>query len=130
MNDEPHQHPSILESKSKPMTLIGQHRFIAMIAGSIVIALLLVAVAMALYASSGTAQLDLSRPGYKTVQNQVKQADNYEGFSATGSIDEKTLTEFKRVYDTQAKEVTSLDAFNPELLSDESLGIDAPIAVQ
>ncbi len=128
MNEE--KHPHIAEAKAKSMTLIGQHRFIALIVGSIVVALLLVAVAMALYATSGTAQLDLSRPGYKTVRDQVKQVDNYEGFSASGDIDQKTLDEFKKLYDAQAKDATSVDAFSPVLLSDEALGIDAPVATQ
>lgn len=98
------------------------------IAGSIGIALLLVLVSMALYLSSGAAQLDLSRPGYQSVQNQVEKTETFKGFPATGSIDEKALDQFQKLFDEQAKQVTTVDAFNPEVLSDQALGIDAPAA--
>lgn len=108
------------------LTRFARHRFIVMIAGSVTIALLLVLVSMQLYSISGTAQLDLSRPGYKSVRDQISRDQTFNGFPATGNIDATVLHEFKDLYDNRAKQVTTVDAFGSDVLSDQALGIDAP----
>ena len=107
-----------------------KNRLVLFIAGSIVLAFVLVTVSMMLYISSGTVQLDASRPGVKAVQNKVDQSDTFKGFPATGSVTSSTLDEFKKLYDEQVRQVTSIDAFDPTVLGDQSLGIDAPGADQ
>lgn len=104
----------------------GEHRFLIMIAGSIVIALFLVGVALALYASSGAAQLDLSRPGYQSVRKQVSQDDTFSGFSANGAIDKASLEQFEKLYDERAKQAIGVESFGGNGMSDESLSVDAP----
>lgn len=99
-------------------------RFVILIAGSVVIALLLVSVSIAMYFSSGTAQLDLSRPGYKSVRNQTKPEDPYQGFSASGPVNGAALDEFEKLYKEQSKKATSIDAFNNEVMSDVALGLN------
>lgn len=108
---------------------ISQHRFMALIGGSIVVALLLVVISMQLYFSSGTAQLDLSRPGFKSVRDQVKPEDTFDGFSANGAVDQKALDEFNQLYTKRAKEAAP-DAFGSDVLSEQTLGIDAPAVEQ
>lgn len=98
-------------------------RFIALIGGSIAIALALVSVSIALYFSSGAAQVDLSRPVYQSVREQTKPEETYKGFSSSGAVDEKTLNEFSQLYKERAKDVTSVDAFNSDVLSDAALNI-------
>lgn len=98
-------------------------RLFVFVGVSIIIALVLVMISMALYASSGAAQLDLSRPGYKSVQNQVEQADTFKSFPASGSVDNKTIEQFKKLYEEQVKQVTAVDAFNPSVLDEQALGI-------
>lgn len=107
------------------MRRLAQSRFVLMIIGSITIALILVMASMAMYTSSGTAQLDLSRPGYQSVRDQIKPDDRFDGFSTSGPIDDKTLKSFKKMYDERTKAATSVNnAFNSEVLSDQALGID------
>lgn len=105
----------------------AKHRFVILIGGSVVIALLLVAVSLQLYSSSGTAQLDLSRPGYKSVRDQIRPEDAFDGFSASGPIDDAALKNFKELYDKRAKDA-SADAFGSDVLGEQTLGIDAPAA--
>lgn len=119
MTEETLQHSDASEPKA-----LYRNKLVLFISGSIVVALLLVAVAMALYASSGAAQLDLSRPGYKAVQDKVDKTDTFKSFSASGSVDDKTLDQFRKLYDEQVQRVTTSDAFNPDVLSDQALGID------
>lgn len=120
----------------EPMQLIVAHpwykrQIVLFIGGSIVIAIILVVISMALYASSGAAQLDLSRPGYTSVQSQLDQSDgSFESFPATGSVDKKVIDEFQKQYQKQIKPVNGTDAFNASALDPQSLGIDAPGADQ
>lgn len=108
------------------MTGWEKHRFLVMIGASIVVALVLVTVSMKLYESSGAAQLDLSRPGYEHVNEKVAQSEIFRGFSAVGEVDEKTIAEFKAMYDERAAAATNVDSFGGDVMSDAALGIDAP----
>lgn len=102
----------------------SHHRFIVLIIGSIVIAFLFLAISLAMYTSTGTAQLDLSRPGYQSVRDQAKINKEFDSFSATGPVNDSVLGEFEKSYRKQASQTTSVDAFNGEVLSDEALGLD------
>ncbi len=106
-------------------------RFIALLAGSVGIALLLVTASIALYFSSGTAQLDLSRPGYKSVVRSQSKEKPYAGFSSSGPIGSQTFDEFQKMYDARAKSATSLDQpFSGDALSDATLGLDDDISTE
>ena len=118
MNDD-HHPPSRLNR-------LQQYRFIGMVIIAIAIALFLVGIAMALYSSSGAAQLDLSRPGYQSVRDQVVSTDDFDSFPASGSIDEEALEQFRELYNKQANEATGVDAFGGDVMSDKALSIDAP----
>jgi hypothetical protein len=109
------------------LTTWNRRPLVTFICGSIVIAILLVLVSMALYASSGAAQLDLSRPGFKSVQNKVNRSDTFESFPATGSVDAATIDQFLELYKKQVRPVNNTDAFSPDALDPAALDIDAPI---
>lgn len=107
----------------------SQHRFLIMIGSAVAISLFLVGVGLALYSSSGAAQLDLSRPGYATVRSEAtKAADKYEGFPATGPIDKDALEQFRKLFGEQSSRATNFDAFANDVLSDSALKIDSPSA--
>jgi hypothetical protein len=107
-----------------------QNKFLWMIGGAVIVALFLVGVSLALYASGGAAQLDLSRPGYQSVRQQATQNDSFNGFSADGPLDKAALEQFRKLYDERAKQATSVDSFGGDVLSDKSLSIDAPMEGQ
>lgn len=106
----------------------SQHRFIIMIIVVIAVALCLVASALALYASSGAAQLDLSRPGYQAVRDKVVPSDKLDNYPSTGVIDKKALDDFRTLYNKQAQQATGIDSFGGDVMSDESLQIDQPVS--
>lgn len=119
-------------SEEQPGSEIGRfskHKFIVMIAASIVIAIGLTFISMVLYAWSGAAQVDLSRPGYQSVRKEAMSSEKYDGFSATGGIDKKVLQEFEGMYSKQADQVLGIDAFAGDVLSDATLKIDDPAVV-
>jgi len=121
MNEE--QHQTKLEQ-------VKDHRFVLMIFGSIALALLLVAVALGLYGSSGAYQLDLSRPGDAALRSQVREDSSFKGFSSDGNLDAKAMKEFQTMYDEKLGDLTAEASFNGEVLSPRSLGIDQKSAAR
>lgn len=113
-------------NEEQPSTFehVKDHRFVIMIFGSIVAALLLVAAALGLYGSSGAYQLDLSRPGDVSLRSQVQEDSSFKGFSNEGALDGKAAEQFERMYTEKLKDVTSNSSFNGEILSPQALGID------
>lgn len=98
------------------------HQLVLMIAGSIVIALLFVVMAMNLYNSSGAAQVDLSRPGYQSVRKQsIQRDDNYSTYPSTGTITADTIKDFKSKYDKRAQKAQATKAFTAEVFTDDAL---------
>lgn len=103
----------------------ARRRFVAMMAGSIVTALFLVYAALSLYHSSGTSQLDLSRPGFDVARQEVvREREVFAGFSPDGPINEEALNEFDKLYREKAVEALKIDPFSSEALSDKTLSLD------
>jgi len=103
----------------------AKNRFILMLIGTILISFVLVGIAMALYASSGAAQLDLSRPGYSDVRSQAKEddADDRKPFPSSGPINKESLAAFEKLFAASSKDALSVPAFDGDVLSDSSLHI-------
>ncbi len=103
---------------------LSQHRFLAMIMGSISIAGVLTALSLSLYNSTGTAQLDLSRPSYSAVRSKAANTEKIESFSNLGPIDDDALSQFRTLYSKQLSQMNAVDAFGGDALTDSSLKID------
>lgn len=119
-----------LVAEAQFMSRWQQHKFMLLVGITIVVAFILVVISLWLYNSSGAAQLDLSRPGYQSVRDKVNHDKTFAGFSSSGPIDRSALDEFRRMYDEQLKEATTVESFGGDVMSDESLGIGIPAATQ
>lgn len=102
----------------------SKYRFLVFIAIAVALAAFLVSVALALYNSSGAAQLDLSRPGYQSVREQAPRSTTYEGFPASGTLDTESLVEFRKLYKEKSKEAQAIDSFSGDVISDKALSIN------
>ncbi len=107
-----------------------RRELVIFIVASVLIAFSLVVISMALYTSSGASLLDLSRPGYKSVQSEVVNPDSFEAFSASGAVTKSTLDQFQQIYDKQVKSVSNSIGYNDIPLSDQALGIEDPATDQ
>ena len=94
-----------------------------MICGVIAISLLLVSVAMAVYNSSGAAQLDLSGPGFKDVQKKVQEEKDTSSYQDSGSLDKAAFDDFRKMYDERMKAVTAINGFDPAAASSDSFNL-------
>ncbi len=104
---------------------IRNHQFLILIVGVIVVSLFMVYVALSLYVSSGTIQLDLSRPGYDSARKEAtKDNEVFKGFSEDGPIDNEVLHAFDELYKQKAAEaLIDIDAFSGNALSDDALSL-------
>lgn len=107
------------------------HRFLLLITVSIGIAIILVSISMALYASSGTAQLDLSRPDYRAVSNQAVGNDKtFKNYPTVGELTVDAVDEFRDLYDTQATKAKAVDAFSGDPMNPDVLEISSSESAQ
>lgn len=107
------------------------HRYLLLLTIAIGISLFLVGISMSLYTSSGAAQLDLSRPGYRAVSSQAAKSDNdFENYPTSGEIDKAAIDKFRTLYEKQAAKAKAVDAFSGDPLNPDVLEIGAPLATQ
>lgn len=103
-------------------TFWQHHRFLLLVAMTIVVSIGLVVVSIVIYNMSGAAQLDLSRPGYQAVVRQAEtDKTSFANYSATGPVNSATIKEFQKLYDAQAATVKTVDAFGNDPLNPTTL---------
>ncbi|HXH04892.1 MAG TPA: hypothetical protein VNI82_00510 [Candidatus Nitrosotenuis sp.] len=100
---------------------INRHKLPVAIFIVICIALVMTAISMSLYITSGTSSLDLSRPGYRQVRQQVVDTEPNESFNDSGPLTKAILDDFKKLFTAQKKTISGIDAYADASLSDESL---------
>ena len=103
------------------MTFWDKHRLSLLLIIAVVISLVLTVISMIAYNASGTAQLDLSRPGYSSVSDKVDKANKITEYSGSGPVNKDSINEFIKLYDTQAAKTKAVDAFNGDPLNPEVL---------
>lgn len=109
----------------QPTSFWLQHRLLTLLISTIVIAIIFVSVGMVLYTVSGAAQLDLSRPGYKSVSDQVELSDKSNEYDASGSVTKESINEFIKLFDEQAEKTKGVDAFRGDPLNPDVLFFDS-----
>lgn len=125
--DENLKATEVTAAAQAPLSFWDQHRYLLLIAISIGIAVFLVSISMALYNSSGAAQLDLSRPGYSAVTSQaVKNDSDFANYPNTGTLDKAAIDEFRALYDKQAAQAKAVDAFSGDPLDPAALELNQP----
>ena len=105
---------------------IRENQFLIMIVLVIAVSMFLVYVALSLYRSSGTVQLDLSRPGYDSARKEVtKGTEVFKAYPEDGPINSESLNKFDKLYKDKASEaLIEIDAFSGDALSDEALSLN------
>lgn len=98
-----------------------RQKFFWMIILSIIVSIIMTAVSLRLYVTSGTAQLDLSRPGYESVRADLEK-DDIQSFSGIGVITDETMEKFTELYDEQ-NEKTKSTQFSSNALSNKAMGL-------
>lgn len=121
MNDE-----TTPVAHEEQLSFWDEHRFLILIIGTMLIAIVLVSISIVIYKVSGASQLDLSRPGYQSVSNKVDRTDPVTDYSAFGPVNKDTVNDFTKLYDAQATKAKAVDAFNGDPLNPDVLEFGDP----
>lgn len=125
--DDKHNIP-VVKAPAEELHFWDRHRLTLLLIGTVTIALIMTIISVAIYNTSGAAQLDLSRPGYQSVSNQVQKTDGIDTYSASGPVDKESIEEFMKLYDAQAAKAKAVDAFNGDPLNPEVLEFGEPVS--
>lgn len=109
--------------------LVDRHRIVYGVVAALLISILLTAISMALYVSSGASRLDLSRPGYEGVRSNVQRATDEESFSASGPMSTTVANDFQSRFTKHRQTLLRLDTYSTNALDDTELQI-APSSAQ
>lgn len=116
------------QANDEQLSFWDEHRFMLLIIGTILISITLVSVSIYIYKVSGSAQLDLSRPGYQSVSNKVDRTDPVSDYSSFGPVNKDTINAFTKLYDQQSQKAKEVDAFNGDPLNPDVLEFSDPTA--
>jgi hypothetical protein len=109
---------------------IGEHQWPVFIVLVLAIAISLTSVSLWLYHASSTAKLDLSRPGYEQVREDVKDSsDSTKPFSPTGNLNEAAIADFRSRYEGIKNRLDQINNYDSLVMSDKNLGLVAGEAV-
>jgi hypothetical protein len=105
---------------------IIKHQWPAFIIAVLVVATLLTSVSLWLYKVSGAAKLDLSRPGYEKIREDVQDdGDGTKPFSPTGVLDDAAIADFRSRYENIKARLDHMNDYDDATMSDENLGLAA-----
>ena len=99
-----------------------------MLASAIFITLILTLINVTLYNITGTAKLDLSRPGYEAARKKInssKEFDSYS-FSSNDSLTRDTIRKYLYHYDKHLKRTQAYDRYDTGVMDDANLGLNSP----
>jgi hypothetical protein len=106
------------------------HQWLAFIAVVLIIAMALTTISLWLYRVSGTAKLDLSRPGYEKVREDIKDdSDSTKPFSPTGRLNDAIIEDFRARYKNIKARLDQMNSYDNTAMSDENLGLTTGQAV-
>jgi len=112
-------------------SVLARYRFMVLIVGTVFISLVLVAISLYVYQTSGAAQLDLSRPGYRSVSSQTVNNDSgFTDYPETGPITQSSINQFNQLYGQQAQSIVGVDSFGGDPLNANTLEYNQPITQQ
>jgi len=124
--DEKPVSPIPLRPVDETPTFWDRHRLSLLLIITVCIAVMMTVISVVIYNSTGAAQLDLSRPGYRSVSDQVEKNDPIDTYSSSGPVNKETIEEFMKLYDAQATKAKAVDAFNGDPLNPEVLEFGTP----
>lgn len=107
-----------------------RHRFFLLVLITIVISITMTVVALVMYNVSGSAQLDLSRPGYQSVSDKVEREEPSREFNSFGPVTRETLEDFMKLFTESSNRAKAVDAFNGDPLNPETLEFTDTSATQ
>jgi hypothetical protein len=112
--------PETQSVESLGVNRLSNHKLAVLISLVIGVSLILVSVALGIYNSSGAAQLDLSRPGFSSIQKDVKDERNINSYPSNGTFDKKAFDDFKALFSQRTQAVQGINGFDPSAVANDA----------
>lgn len=124
------EHPLNSAEEVTVLSFRDRHRFFFLVLLTIVISITMTVTALVMYNVSGSAQLDLSRPGYQSVSDKVEREEPSREFNSFGQVTRETLEDFMKLFTESSDRAKAVDAFNGDPLNPETLEFTDTSATQ
>ena len=107
---------------------IHRYRFRTVLAIAISITLILTIINVSLYNITGTAKLDLSRPGYEAARKKINNSEEFDtySFSPNDPLSQDTIKKYLYHYDKHLKRTQAYDRYDVSVIEDTNLGLNSP----
>ncbi|MFS8118186.1 MAG: hypothetical protein ACMG55_06795 [Microcoleus sp.] len=104
-------------------------KFLMALIFAIGVAAVMTFISVGIYVSSGVSSIDLSRPGFDSLRQHVKNEGNANNFSSTGPLDNQAFDLFTKIYNKQTTELQATGSFSDDAFSDANIGLmtEAPV---
>jgi hypothetical protein len=109
--------------KDKFLQIVGRYQFAAMIVAAVLLTALMTTISIGVYVSSGAINIDLSRPGYEKIRAETSSEVSESQFLSSGPIDRAAVDDFNARLEALQTELSSMNNFSNDVISDEALGI-------
>jgi hypothetical protein len=102
----------------------SNYRFAIMIAAAVMVTAILTSISITVYIASGAINIDLSRPGFETVRQDIEDNSETAPFSPTGPIDQSTIDDFNQRLENIKTDLNQMNDFSVEAISDQALNLE------
>jgi hypothetical protein len=111
-------------TKGRIDRFFGRNKLPIALAASTLIALFMTVTSVYMYVSSGVSQLDLSRPGYESIREQVEYNSSRQVFDDEGPVNEDSVDEFLELLNERMDELQNISDFSGQSLDDATLDLN------
>ena len=112
-----------LSKTAKFKRFVRTHQLVAFIVLALAITVAMTVVGLEIYDSSGAIKLDLSRPGYEKVRQDIQKSDPTQTkFQPSGNLDDAAMTDFNSRLDKLQLDLKNSGNFGSSI-SDQSLNL-------
>lgn len=104
---------------------VAKRQLACFVALALVVSVAMTGVSMWIYAASGAIKLDLSRPGYEKVRQEVTaNDDSQQPYPSSGALTPEALKDFRERLDKSQADLNGAGNFNGDTLTDKNLGLE------
>lgn len=103
--------------------MLKKYRFLFFILIVIILSLFLSGLGLYAYHQSGAYVVDLSRPSYTHIRQDIKK-DEDRHLNQNGKIDSKFIKNFDQSFKYYQRQIKADDNFSADALSDQALGLE------
>jgi len=100
------------------------HQLVSFVTLALIVAIIMTVISLRIYVTSGAIKLDLSRPGYEKVRQEVTNDNTTQPFPSSGTLTPAAIKDFRDRLNKQQNDLKAIGNFSDDGLSDSNLGLE------